>query len=139
MNNSARTGEQPAVKATTFIEITTATIRDFASTEHLNPEAVAALVDDELSAAAAHRARIHLVHCQECRLEVDRQRRAAQRLRRARAEEVKASNDLVLRLKKIATSCPDGPCAEESLRGPETLLDKLDLVSRAMRKHHNGK
>ena len=138
MNSSAHAGKGSGTKPTVFIEVTT-TIRSFASTDHLNPEAVAALVDDELSAAAAHCARIHLVHCQECRLEVDRQRRAAQRLRKARAEEVKASTDLVQRLQKIALSCPDGPGVEESLRGPETLLDKLDLVARAMRKHHNGK
>ncbi len=124
-------------KSTAFIEVTEA-IRDFASTEHLNPEAVAAFVDNELSPGAAHRARIHLVHCSECRVEVDRQRRAAKRLREARAEDVKPSSDLLQRLQKIATSCPDGPCAEESIRGPETLLDKLDLVARALRKHNNG-
>ncbi|CAB0501065.1 hypothetical protein CIP101280_00804 [Corynebacterium diphtheriae] len=51
-------------------------VRHFASVEHLNPEAVAAFVDNELSPAAAHRAKIHLVHCPECREEIHRQRRA---------------------------------------------------------------
>ncbi|CAB0691689.1 anti-sigma factor [Corynebacterium diphtheriae] len=50
-------------------------VRHFASVEHLNPEAVAAFVDNELSPAAAHRAKIHLVHCPECREEIHRQRR----------------------------------------------------------------
>uniref|UniRef100_UPI0021751E9C anti-sigma factor family protein n=1 Tax=Corynebacterium diphtheriae TaxID=1717 RepID=UPI0021751E9C len=49
-------------------------VRHFASVEHLNPEAVAAFVDNELSPAAAHRAKIHLVHCPECREEIHRQR-----------------------------------------------------------------
>ncbi len=51
-------------------------VRHFASVEHLNPEAVAAFVDNELSPAAAHRAKIHLVHCPECREEIHRQRGA---------------------------------------------------------------
>ncbi|CAB0724279.1 anti-sigma factor [Corynebacterium diphtheriae] len=54
-------------------------VRHFASVEHLNPEAVAAFVDNELSPAAAHRAKIHLVHCPECREEIHRQRRAPPR------------------------------------------------------------
>ncbi|WP_423201131.1 anti-sigma factor family protein, partial [Corynebacterium diphtheriae] len=52
-------------------------VRHFASVEHLNPEAVAAFVDNELSPAAAHRAKIHLVHCPECREEIHRQRGGA--------------------------------------------------------------
>uniref|UniRef100_UPI0021753F9A anti-sigma factor family protein n=1 Tax=Corynebacterium diphtheriae TaxID=1717 RepID=UPI0021753F9A len=54
-------------------------VRHFASVEHLNPEAVAAFVDNELSPAAAHRAKIHLVHCPECREEIHRQRGGAPR------------------------------------------------------------
>ena len=44
--------------------------REFASVEHLSLEAVAAFVDGELTPLAMHRARVHLVHCEECRAEV---------------------------------------------------------------------
>lgn len=59
---------------------------NFSSVEHLSTEAVAAFVDDELTPGAAHRARIHLVHCKECRDEVNRQRQAADALRRSAGE-----------------------------------------------------
>lgn len=52
--------------------------REFASVEHLSLEAVAAFVDGELTPLAMHRARVHLVHCEECRAEVAQQRRASE-------------------------------------------------------------
>ena len=55
----------------------------FSSVEHLSAAAVTALVDNELSARAEHRAKVHLVHCDECRDEVRRQRQAAEALRHA--------------------------------------------------------
>ena len=55
--------------------------REFNSTDHLNPEAVAAFVDGELSDSAFRRAARHLTDCDECSAEVDAQRRAANRLR----------------------------------------------------------
>ncbi|MBL4944062.1 anti-sigma factor family protein [Corynebacterium ulcerans] len=109
-------------------------IRHFASVEHLNPEAVAALVDDELSSVAAHRAKIHLVHCKECRDEVDRQRRAADRLRGSTHSEMRASSDLLAKLQGIAHSCPAGPNAEDMVVTPQTFLDKIDGMARNIRK-----
>ncbi|ADK28586.1 anti-sigma factor [Corynebacterium pseudotuberculosis] len=108
--------------------------RHFASVEHLNPEAVAALVDDELSSVAAHRAKIHLVHCKECRDEVDRQRRAADRLRGSSCSEMRASSDLLDKLNGIAHSCPEGPNAEDMVVAPQTFLDKIDGMARSIRK-----
>lgn len=54
---------------------------------HLGPEAIAALVDGELSPSAAERARIHLVNCAECRREVLSQREVAQAMRTAMAQQ----------------------------------------------------
>ncbi|AKK05558.1 hypothetical protein CMUST_06110 [Corynebacterium mustelae] len=131
---------QPAGRnITAFIQISATTNRVFASTDHLHPEAVAAFVDNELSDIATHRAQVHLVHCPECRQEVERQRRAAELLRKSCAAEVKVAPEFMQRLMGIAHSCPDGPCAEESFRQPETFLDKIDLIARAVRRGHHGK
>ena len=46
----------------------------FNSTDHLNPEAIAAYVDGELSKAATLRAERHLQLCGECCEEVQAQR-----------------------------------------------------------------
>ncbi|CAB0745345.1 anti-sigma factor [Corynebacterium diphtheriae] len=105
-------------------------VRHFASVEHLNPEAVAAFVDNELSPAAAHRAKIHLVHCPECREEIHRQRRAAERRRDGNNSDMRPSSDLIAKLQSIAACCPDGPTAEEVPLSPQSLLDKLDGVAR---------
>ncbi|EGD56644.1 zf-HC2 domain-containing protein [Gordonia neofelifaecis] len=48
----------------------------FASTQHLNPEAVVAYVDNELTAQAAARADAHLAMCPDCAREVTAQARA---------------------------------------------------------------
>lgn len=53
----------------------------FDSTDHLSFEAVAALVDGELSRTAVHRARLHLAACQLCRDEESRQRATAAAVR----------------------------------------------------------
>uniref|UniRef100_UPI0021755793 anti-sigma factor family protein n=1 Tax=Corynebacterium diphtheriae TaxID=1717 RepID=UPI0021755793 len=82
-------------------------VRHFASVEHLNPEAVAAFVDNELSPAAAHRAKIHLVHCPECREEIHRQRGGAAR-RGARAPTSKnARGGVFLEHNKTSGNCLD--------------------------------
>ena len=78
--------------------------REFNSTDHLNPEAVAAFVDGELSDSAFHRAARHLQDCDECNAEVDTQRRAANRLRVADNSGVHAPASLVERL---AGMCAD--------------------------------
>ena len=54
---------------------------------HLVPEAIAALVDGELSPRAAERARIHLVHCADCRREMLSQREVAQAMRTAMTQQ----------------------------------------------------
>ena len=74
------------------------------SVDHLSTEAIAALVDGELSRRAEHRAKIHLVHCESCRAEVRAQRSAAHRLR----EHV------------------------DGCRRPETLVDRVDLLLRKL-------
>lgn len=89
-------------------------VKRFASVEHLNPEAIAAYVDEELSPAAFHRARTHLVHCQECREEVIRQRVAAQRLRACKEADVQVSHALLTKLTQIATTCCDDPEPERA-------------------------
>ena len=72
--------------------------REFNSTDHLNPEAVAAFVDGELSDSAFRRAARHLTDCDECSAEVDAQRRAANRLRVVDNSGVHAPASLVERL-----------------------------------------
>lgn len=126
------------VRPATFIEVT-AVVGNFATTDHLNPEAIAAFADNELSPAAMHRAKVHLVHCLECRREVDRQRRASEQLKAANATEVHMSSELLQRLMGIAQSCPDGPRAEDTVRPSETLMDKLDSLARALRRNNHGK
>ena len=58
----------------------------FASTEHLNPEAVVAYVDNELSRQAAARADAHLAVCPDCSREVAAQARARTMLQTCRNE-----------------------------------------------------
>ncbi|MCL0120923.1 anti-sigma factor family protein [Corynebacterium pygosceleis] len=110
--------------------------REFASVEHLSPEAVAAFVDGELTSGAAHRARVHMVHCVECRDEVDQQRRAAERLRTCTENDgIRVPSSLMERLTSIAQSCPAGPGIEDTVYSPpETLLDKVDILYRAVRR-----
>lgn len=98
----------------------------FSSTEHLGPEAVAAFADRELSPAALHRARVHIVQCDECRAEVNHQRAAAEQLRCCNADEsVRAPKSLVQRL----TQMPAEPIGDE----PRTARPVTDFVSIAYR------
>ena len=110
--------------------------REFSSVEHLSAEAVAGFVDNELPTIAMNRARIHLVHCQECRAEVSEQRRAAESLRRIADEKVEVPSTLMAKLTSIAQSCPEGPDAQEVAhpRG-ETILAKVEEFYRAVRKN----
>ena len=55
--------------------------REFKSTDHLNPEAVAAFVDGELGMSAHARAAHHLALCPECVAAVEAQSLARTRLR----------------------------------------------------------
>lgn len=103
--------------------------------DHLGPEALAAYVDGELSVGATHRARVHLVHCPECRAEVKRQQSAAELIRESNGyRELRAPRDLMAKLAGIEKSCPQGPGAEDTTCEPETLLDKIDIVVRLVRR-----
>lgn len=110
--------------------------REFASVEHLSLEAIAAFVDEELSPGAMHRARVHLVHCEECRAEVEHQRRASERLKECRdAEVIHVSSELKARLTSIALSCPAGPSAEETTQvNSQSILAKVDFFYRVVRR-----
>lgn len=106
------------------------------SVEHLSPEAMAALVDGELSRRAEHRAKVHLVHCSQCRDEVTEQRRAAERLRDDCG--VHASGSLIERLTKIPECCEDHhndrAFGVSGRRRPETLSDSVDLFIRRIQR-----
>ncbi|QNH96312.1 anti-sigma factor family protein [Corynebacterium anserum] len=106
------------------------------SVEHLSPEAMAALVDGELSPRAEHRAKVHLVHCQRCRDEVREQRRAAERLRDDCG--VHASGSLIERLTRIPECCEeysrDRGFGVDGRRRPETLIDGVDLFFRRIQR-----
>lgn len=113
--------------------------REFSSVEHLSHEAVAAFVDDELHDTAAHRARVHIVQCPECRREVHAQRGAAQLLRGSNlSSQVRAPKELLARLAGIANapvepgpSAESTPCAE-----PEDFFDRVETLVRTFRRMH---
>ncbi|EFK54256.1 zf-HC2 domain-containing protein [Corynebacterium genitalium ATCC 33030] len=56
-------------------------MRQFDSIDHLSYEAVAALIDGELSPSATQRAHSHLAECSDCREETQRQQAAAAAVR----------------------------------------------------------
>ena len=99
--------------------------REFNSTDHLNPEAVAAFVDGELSDSAFRRAARHLTDCDECSAEVDAQRRAANRLRVVDNSGVHAPASLVERLAGMRTEDLDavGEAPASSGRGRKLATD----------------
>jgi hypothetical protein len=112
---------------------------------HLTTEAVAALVDGELSRGAESRAKVHLVHCSDCREEVRAQRQAAARMRdqAGTMSEVHAPGSLLDRLTGIPTSCGEQVAASDDLDGhdamgvdgcrrPESLGDRLSTSVRRM-------
>lgn len=111
------------------------------SIDHLSPEAVAALVDGELSRKAEHRAHVHLTNCSQCRAEVKQQREAAQRLQED-SFDMCASGSLIQKLISIPETCPDDHDVPElqkhyginsdGYRRPETLTDAVDLLVRRL-------
>lgn len=108
-------------------------MRNFASVEHLGPEAVVAYVDGELSDVATHRARVHLVHCPECRAEIKRQQRVAETIRECNGtEELRAPSELMAKLTGIATSCPLEPEGPKQRTG--NMFEKLDVMLRSVRR-----
>jgi anti-sigma factor RsiW len=66
---------------------------------HLAQEAIAALVDGELTPGPAHRASKHLFGCAQCRLAVQAQREAKEALHRS--ADVAVPGDLLSRLRAI--------------------------------------
>ncbi|HEY0400633.1 MAG TPA: zf-HC2 domain-containing protein, partial [Blastococcus sp.] len=66
---------------------------------HLAQEAIAALVDGELSGGAANRAARHLTGCLQCRMAVAAQREAKEALHRS--ADVAVPGDLLSRLRAI--------------------------------------
>lgn len=99
--------------------------REFKSTDHLNPEAVAAFVDGELSDSAFHRAAKHLAACDECRAEVDCQRKAANRLRVVDDSDVHAPASLVERLAGLCTDEPGSDASGDRVSAPRGKLGRL--------------
>ncbi|WP_347955626.1 MULTISPECIES: zf-HC2 domain-containing protein [Gordonia] len=74
----------------------------FASTEHLNPEAVVAYVDNELTIQAAARADTHLALCHDCAREVTAQARARTMLQACQTE-LSVPDSLRAQLSRIPT------------------------------------
>ncbi|CAI37552.1 zf-HC2 domain-containing protein [Corynebacterium jeikeium] len=105
------------------------------SVDHLSTEAIAALVDGELSRRAEHRAKIHLVHCETCREEVRAQRSAAHRMRK-HASAVHTPGGLKEKLQRIPDECDEGEPSHrfsvDGCRRPETLVDRVDLLLRKL-------
>ena len=101
------------------------TKREFNSTDHLNPEAVAAFVDGELSDSAFRRAARHLEDCDECSAEVDAQRRAANRLRVVGNSGVHAPASLVERLAGMSAGDLDGVGEVGEAPGPRDRVRDL--------------
>ncbi|MFP7366077.1 hypothetical protein SFC07_09930 [Corynebacterium callunae] len=110
--------------------------KEFSSVEHLSADAAAMFVDNELSAGAMHRARRHIIHCAECREEINRQRRTVEYLRtECRRPEVSAPMDLKAKLASLANECAPGPGAENlAMQRPESFVAKVESVVRAVRR-----
>ena len=106
--------------------------REFNSTDHLNPEAVAAFVDGELSDSAFNRAAKHLADCDECRAEVDCQRKAANRLRVVDDSGVHAPASLVERLAGLCSDDLAGDAEGDSARRGDAAREKLGRLGNAL-------
>ncbi len=110
---------------------------------HLTPEVVAALVDGELTRGAEHRARIHLVHCEECRDEVREQRQASELLRGSiPMDQVHASGRLLSRLVQIPDACATGESPDpqhdsvgiDGCRRPDSITGRMAAVARKVQR-----
>jgi anti-sigma factor RsiW len=88
---------------------------------HLAQEAIAALVDGELTAGPARRAAAHLSGCTMCRMAVQAQREAKEALHRS--QEVAVPGDLLSRLCAIpfTADVPGGGGPGTLAAGPDTL------------------
>ena len=117
----------------------------FSAVGHLTPEVVAALVDGELSRGAEQRAKVHLVHCQECRNEVRVQRQAADRLRGSDPlDGVHISGTLLDRLTQIPVVCDESEqsagvdatdeVGPDGCRRPDTFSGRMAAVMRRVQR-----
>lgn len=106
------------------------TARNFHSTEHLSPEAIAAWVDCELSESAVVRAAQHLTECDECFAEVEVQRGASERLC-SQAEDMHAPAELVQRLAQLSPE--DFPGDEVDERTGSRVFNRLEAAMRALK------
>ncbi|MGY1619270.1 anti-sigma factor family protein [Geodermatophilus sp. SYSU D00691] len=88
---------------------------------HLAQEAIAALVDGELTAGPARRAAAHLTGCAQCRMAVQAQREAKEALHRS--QEVAVPGDLLSRLCAIpfTTDVPGSGGPGTLAAGPDSL------------------
>lgn len=113
--------------------------KQFSSVEHLSLEAIAAFVDNELAASAAHRARVHVVQCPECRSEIHAQRGTSELLRGSNlSAQVRAPQELLARLKNMAqANIGPGPDADSTPTcQPEDFGDRVELLIRTLRRMH---
>lgn len=110
--------------------------QEFASVDHLSADAVAMFVDNELTNAAMHRARLHLVHCGDCREEISQQRDTVAYVRNeCKSEKVTAPQDLKAKLMSLANECAPGPGADDcAIQRPESFVAKVESVVRAVRR-----
>lgn len=120
--------------------------RRFDTIGHLGPEAIVAFVDGEMEGKSAHRVRVHLVHCEECRDEVRDQLGASQWVQQcAGTDEIRAPRDLLAKLAQIATTCANDSQSQDSDNRASTprgaygseqdIFDKLEMIMRAIK--HN--
>ncbi len=110
--------------------------QEFASVDHLSSDAAAMFVDNELSKGAMHRARLHLIHCAECREEINRQRDTVDFVRsECQNQNVTAPTDLKAKLMSLANECSPGPGADDlAIQRPESFVAKVESVVRAVRR-----
>jgi anti-sigma factor RsiW len=89
---------------------------------HLAQEAIAALVDGELTAGPARRAAAHLAGCLQCRLAVQAQREAKEALHAS--QEVAVPGDLLSRLRAIpfTADVPGSGGPGTFAAGPDSLV-----------------
>ena len=99
----------------------------FDSIDHLNFEAVAALIDDELTPTALRRAQQHLLQCPDCRREVAQQRAAADAVREHNSDgSLRAPRSLVERLQHLDADAPDSRSRDSSQKRPFSWLRTRD-------------
>lgn len=110
-------------------------MRAFCSTEHLNPEAIAAFADGELSRSASRRAMKHMLECPECFQDVLVQRRASARVKACKDDDLRAPDSLVAKLSGLCHEMqPAEPCGEDAHHKERSpIVAAVDATIRALR------